>query len=143
MNSYKITLLFYGARLPEKKYIKAKNYAEAQELGRKFITPAMGCQFVEVDRIRKADVPQYDEPGVDYAHEALIHAEYIGVCEYRVNGTMMEYWSLYDEGFWFITYDLFMGEETRDLRIPWRKGAKIPDEFTGPHGGTLYNYFEG
>ena len=128
MNSYKVTLRFYGARLPERKYIKAKNQAEAQELGRKFITPAMGCQFLEVDRIRKADVPKY---------------EYMGVCEYRVNGTMMEYWSLYDEGFWFITYDLFMGEETRDLRIPWRRGAKIPDEFTGPHGGTLYNYFEG
>ena len=143
MNSYKVTLRFYGARIPERKYIKAKNYAEAQELGRKFITPAMGCQFVDVDRIRQADVPKYDIPKVDYAHEALIHAEYIGVSEYRVDGTMMTYWSLFDEGFWFITYDLFMGEETRELRIPWRGKDKIPEFLKTETGATLYNYFEG
>ncbi len=85
-------------------------------------------------------------PDRDWAHEALVHAETIGVYEYKVNGKYMEYWSFYGrgEGWYFVRYDLEAGKEVfRGANIPWDPDAKIPAFLLAANGGTLYNYMEG
>lgn len=79
----------------------------------------------------------------DYKLLALLHAEDIGVIEYSVSGSVMSYWTLYDDGFWFVEYDLLSGLETRELEIPYIIGDPVPEFLLSAHGGTLYNYFEG
>lgn len=143
MNSYKITLRFYS-RIPVVKYIMAENHAKAFELAHGFITPAMGCCEIIPERVRKADVPEYSEPKVDYEEEARIYSEAVGIYQdFGVVGTVLTYWSLYEDGFWKVEKDLFFGDVKRSLEIPWQKGDKIPEFLIGEQGGTLYNYFCG
>lgn len=76
---------------------------------------------------------------------ALFHAEKIGVYEYLLNGDWMEYWSLFDDGFYFIRYNVQDGTELRDGFIPWTKqdGRPVPEFLITEHGHTKYNYFCG
>ena len=89
--------------------------------------------------------------GYDHVHEdlfksiALQHAEKIGVYEYQVNGSYMEYWSLFDEGFYFFRTDLNTLEREEVCHIHWVKseGYPVPAFLKTPEGFTKYNYFEG
>ena len=76
-------------------------------------------------------------------HKALVRAEEIGVIEYKVNGSLMEYWSFYgSEGWYFIRYDLELEKEVfRGANIPWN--GVIPAFLMTKTGATLYNYMEG
>lgn len=80
-----------------------------------------------------------------YAGIALRHAEKIGVYEYEVNGSYMEYWSLFDEGFYFFRTDLDTLQREEVCHIHWRKdeGYPIPAFLKTNYGATKYNYFEG
>ena len=81
---------------------------------------------------------------VDYDHLALVHAEEIGVIEYKVNGKYMEYWSFFGthEGWYFIRHDLDEGKDVfRGANIPWN--GIIPAFLLTDTGATLYNYMEG
>lgn len=89
--------------------------------------------------------------GYDRVHEdlfkslALQHAEKIGVYEYQVNGSYMEYWSLFDEGFYLFRTDLDTLEREEVCHIHWVKseGYPVPAFLKTPEGFTKYNYFEG
>lgn len=89
--------------------------------------------------------------GYDRTHEdlfkdiALRHAEKIGVYEYTVNGSYMEYWSLFDEGFYFFRVDLNTLEREEVCHLHWEKseGYPVPAFLKTPEGYTLYNYFCG
>ena len=89
--------------------------------------------------------------GYDRVHEdlfksiALRHAEKIGVYEYQVNGCYMEYWSLFDEGYYFFRTDLNTLEREEVCHLPWAKedGYPIPAFLKTPEGYLKYNYFEG
>ena len=80
---------------------------------------------------------------IDYSHLALVHAEEIGVIEYKVNGRYMEYWSfLENEGFYFIRHDLDSGKDVfRGANIPY--DGVVPAFLMTETGATLYNYMEG
>ena len=82
---------------------------------------------------------------MDWNKQALIHAEDIGVYEYSVSGTIMEYWSYYGpgEGWYFIRYDLALNAEIfRGANIPWM--GFIPEFLKDPvTGATRYNYMVG
>lgn len=80
---------------------------------------------------------------IDYESRALVHAEEIGVIEYKVNGNLMEYWSFFgNEGFYFIRHDLDTGKDVfRGANIPWN--GVTPAFLMTETGATLYNYMEG
>ena len=83
----------------------------------------------------------------NWAHEALVYAENIGVYEYKVNGKVMEYWSFFGrgEGWYFIRHDLEQNKDIfRGANIPWDYSMEqpIPAFLRGPEG-TTYNYMEG
>ena len=79
----------------------------------------------------------------DFKQKALIYAERIGIYEYIVTGSLMEYISFYgSEGWWRVRVDLnSMTEISRELAFPWE--GFIPEELLGDGGATLYNYMEG
>ena len=83
----------------------------------------------------------------EFEHKALVYAEKIGVYEYKVNGSLMEYWSFYgSEGWYFIRYDLENEKEVfRGANIPWDDSLKdrVPAFLRSPEGCTLYNYMQG
>lgn len=81
----------------------------------------------------------------EFEHKALVYAEKIGVYEYKVNGSLMEYWSFYgSEGWYFIRYDLENEKEVfRGANIPWDDKMRIPAFLKGNTGATLYNYMQG
>ena len=83
----------------------------------------------------------------DLEHKALVRAEKIGVYEYKVNGSLMEYWSFYgSEGWYFIRYDLENEKEVfRGANIPYDDSLKdrVPAFLRSPEGSTLYNYMQG
>ena len=83
----------------------------------------------------------------DLEHKALIRAEALGVIEYKVNGTMMEYWSFYgSEGWYFIRYDLELDKEVfRGANIPWDGSLSnpVPAFLVADGGGLMYNYMQG
>ena len=90
--------------------------------------------------------------GYDRTHEdlfkdlALRHAEKIGVYEYQVNKNYMEYWSLFDEGFYFFRTDLNTLEREEVCHLHWVKGEGYPVPaflLTEVTGYTKYNYFCG
>lgn len=89
--------------------------------------------------------------GYDNTHKdlfnslALRYAESHGICEYKVNKEFMEYWSLYEDGFYFIRIDLNTNDREEVCRLPWDKndGYPIPSFLMTPEGFTKYNYFEG
>lgn len=90
--------------------------------------------------------------GYDNIHKDLFHglalryAENHGIYEYSVNSNYMEYWSLYDEGFYFFRIDLNTEEREEVCHLPWKKedGYPIPAFLlTEVKGFTKYNYFEG
>ena len=90
--------------------------------------------------------------GYDNTHKdlfkdlALRHAEKIGVYEYQVNKNYMEYWSLYDEGFYFFRTDLNTLEREEVCHLHWVKGEGYPVPaflLTEVTGYTKYNYFCG
>lgn len=90
--------------------------------------------------------------GYDRVHEdlfkeiALRHAENIGVYEYKVNGSYMEYWSLYDEGFYFFRTDLNTLQREEVCHLHWVKSEGYPVPaflLTDVTGYTKYNYFCG
>ena len=89
--------------------------------------------------------------GYDHTHEdlfkhlALLYGERHGVYEYKVTKEFMEYWSLYDDGFYFYRIDLNTNERTEVCHLPWRKedGYPVPAFLLSKEGYTLYNYFEG
>lgn len=76
---------------------------------------------------------------------ALRHAEKIGVYEYKVNGSYMEYWSMYEDGFYFFRTDLNTLEREEVCRLRWAKenGYPVPSFLLTPEGHTKYNYFCG
>lgn len=154
MNSYKITFKFYDIS-PKIAYIMAENMADANAIAHRFITPDDDCRAIEATRVRKAEVPEYTpvhrireprtEKEMSWATKALIYAEQIGVYEYSVSGTIMEYWSFYgqNEGWIFVRYDLASGAEIfRGGNIPWQ--GFIPAFLKDPvTGATRYNYMVG
>ena len=84
----------------------------------------------------------------DYERKALVYAEKIGVCEYAVNGRLMEYWSFFgqSEGWYFVRYDLDLEKEIfRGANIPWDEESKspVPAFLMADNGGTKYNYMTG
>lgn len=89
--------------------------------------------------------------GYDRTHEdlfkdlALRYAETHGIYEYKVNKSYMEYWSLYEEGFYFIRVDLNTLEREEVCHLPWTKEVDLPVPafLVTREGHTLYNYFEG
>lgn len=76
---------------------------------------------------------------------ALRYAEKRGIIEYKVNSNYMEYWSLYEEGFYFYRVDLNTDEKCQVCHLEWHKedGYPIPAFLVTREGHTLYNYFEG
>lgn len=80
-----------------------------------------------------------------YAGIALRYAEEHGIYEYKVNGTYMEYWSMYEDGFYFYRVDLDTKERAQLCHIEWHKedGIHVPAFLLTETGATLYNYFEG
>ena len=84
---------------------------------------------------------------IDYESRALVHAEEIGVIEYKVNGSYMEYWSFFgNEGFYFVRHDLDSGEDVfRGANIPWDGSLSnpVPAFLVADGGGLLYNYLQG
>lgn len=77
---------------------------------------------------------------------ALRHAEKIGVYEYKVNGKYMEYWSLFDEGFYFFRTDLNTLQREEVCHLHWVKSEGYPVPaflLTDVTGYTKYNYFCG
>lgn len=80
-----------------------------------------------------------------FAGLALRYAEQHGIIEYQVNRSYMEYWSLYEEGFYFIRVDLNTSDREEVCHLPWNKadGLPIPAFLTTREGHTKYNYFEG
>lgn len=76
---------------------------------------------------------------------AIRHAEDIGVYEYKVNGSYMEYWSMFDEGFYFFRTDLNTLEREEVCHLHWVKseGYPVPAFLRTPEGYTKYNYFCG
>ena len=89
--------------------------------------------------------------GYDHTHEdlfkslALRYAENHGIYEYQVNGSYMEYWSLYNEGFYFYRVDLNTNGKSQVCHLEWHKedGYPIPAFLKTPEGFLKYNYFEG
>lgn len=81
-----------------------------------------------------------------YKDIALRYAERHGVYEYKVNQKYMEYWSLYDRGFYFYRIDLDTEERTEVCHLPWKKEDEYPVPaflLTEVEGYTKYNYFKG
>ena len=83
-----------------------------------------------------------------YEKKALLRAEQIGVMEYQVNGSTMEYWSFFgqSEGWCFIRYDLKAKREIfRGANIPWdaRIRHPIPMFLRTDTGALKYNYICG
>ena len=90
--------------------------------------------------------------GYDYTHSdlfkdlALKYAEKHGIYEYNVNKNYMEYWSLYEEGFYFFRVNLNTEGRLLVCHLEWHKEDEIPvpaflmDEVTK---ATKYNYFCG
>lgn len=77
---------------------------------------------------------------------ALRYAEKHGIIEYKVNSNYMEYWSLYEEGFYFYRVDLNTNEKRQLCHLEWHKedGYPIPAFLlTDVKGYTKYNYFVG
>ena len=154
MNSYRITFRFYDIS-PRTAYIKAENMADANYLAHKFITPDDDCREIIVERIAKVEVPEYTPvhrireertaQEMDWATKALIYAEQIGIYEYAISGTIIQYWSFYgqNEGWLFIQYDLAEEKEIfRGANIPWM--GYIPEFLKDPvTGATRYNYMCG
>lgn len=153
MNSYKLTFRFYDIA-PKTAYVKAENMAEAAVIGHRFITPDDDCRAIEADRVRKADVPEYTpvhrireprtEKEMSWALRALIYAEKRGIYEYTVSGSTMEYWSLYEDGFWKSIVNLDDGSKKSERKIPWTGPECIPEFLENPvTGATRYNYMVG
>lgn len=77
---------------------------------------------------------------------ALRYAEKHGIIEYKVNSNYMEYWSLYEEGFYFYRVNLNTDGKCQVCHLEWRKedGYPIPAFLlTDINGYTKYNYFCG
>lgn len=76
---------------------------------------------------------------------ALRYAEKHGIIEYKVNSNYMEYWSLYEEGFYFYRVDLNTDGRCQVCHLEWHKedGYPVPAFLVTREGHTLYNYFEG
>lgn len=88
----------------------------------------------------------------DWKLLALIWAEKHGVYEYSVNGATMEYWSLYEDGFWKTVVNLDNGAKSSERKIPWTGPECIPEFLLGAeykdtrgnvHRATKYNYMCG
>ena len=82
---------------------------------------------------------------MDYNQKALRYAEEHGMYEYKVNGKYMEYWSLYDEGFYFFRVDLDTNKRTTLGNIAWNpcQNYPIPTFLMNKSGTTFYNYYCG
>ena len=80
---------------------------------------------------------------------ALRYAEKHGIYEYTVNEKVMEYWSLYEDGFDFyrvhLDTDGSEGRREHECHIDWHKndGTPIPAFLVTETGATKYNYFCG
>lgn len=76
---------------------------------------------------------------------ALRYAEKHGIIEYKVNSNYMEYWSLYEEGFYFYRVNLNTDGRCQVCHLEWHKddGLPVPAFLVTREGHTLYNYFEG
>lgn len=82
---------------------------------------------------------------MDYMGKALRYAEHHGIYEYCVNNHYMEYWSMYDEGFYFFRVDLDTNFRTLICFLEWHKndGTPVPAFLKTETGATKYNYFCG
>ena len=76
---------------------------------------------------------------------ALKYAETHGFYEYKVNKNYIEYWSLYEDGFYFFRVDLNEGDREQVAHIEWLKqdGIPVPAFLVTELGSTKYNYFCG
>ena len=81
----------------------------------------------------------------DYKQKALCYAEKHGIYEYDVNGKYMEYWSMYDEGFYFFRVNIDTEDRRLEAIISWHKEDEIPIPafLTTEDGATRYNYLVG
>ena len=81
----------------------------------------------------------------EYKQKALCYAEKHGIYEYAVNEKYMEYWSMYDEGFYFFRVNLDTEDRRLEAIISWHKddGIPVPTFLTTDDGATRYNYFVG
>lgn len=82
---------------------------------------------------------------MDYNQKALTYAEQHGIYEYKVNEKYMEYWSLYDEGFYFRRVNLDTFDYMQVCHLEWHKedGIPVPAFLKTESGATKYNYFCG
>lgn len=82
---------------------------------------------------------------MDYKEKALRYAEDHGIYEYQVNEKYMEYWSLYDEGFYFYRVNLDTLGCMQVCHLEWHKedGIPVPAFLKTKSGATKYNYFCG
>ena len=80
-----------------------------------------------------------------YKQKALCYAEKHGIYEYDVNGKYMEYWSMYDEGFYFFRVNLDTDGRLLVCHLEWHKEDEIPIPafLTTEDGATRYNYLVG
>lgn len=82
---------------------------------------------------------------MDYKEEALRYAEDHGIYEYKVNEKYIEYWSMYEDGFYFVRVNLDTEESLLVCHIEWHKedGIPVPAFLKTESGATKYNYFCG
>ena len=82
---------------------------------------------------------------MDYMQKALRYAEEHGIYEYQVNGSYMEYWSMYEDGFYFYRVNLDTLGKLQVCHLEWHRedGIPVPAFLKKESGATKYNYFEG
>lgn len=76
----------------------------------------------------------------------IMYAEWAGIYEYTLSGSIMEYWTFYgqNEGWIFVRVDLseeYGTEIFRGANIPWM--GYIPEFLKTESGATKYNYCVG
>ena len=94
------------------------------------------------------DIPAYcpvcgKRNWMDKKQYSILVCEKIGVYEFKLNGDWLEYWTLYEDGFRFVRFNLVTGEENRDTLINWSPLDPVPSFLLNENGATLYNYFVG
>lgn len=82
---------------------------------------------------------------MDYEKKALLYAEYHGIYEYSVNGSVMEYMTFYGpaEGWVYVAVELDREEPMEFIREPAFKWHGWIPYWLKTENGTLYNYMEG
>lgn len=117
--------------------------------GATYDTAKLLCDTIEKlrDKLNKTDVAERRATAFigPWENMAIKYAEEVGVYEYWLNGSLMEYWTFYgSEGWYFVRYDLAIKKEVfRGANIPWDPKLGIPKFLHPDNRGTLYNYMQG